>query len=65
MDGPSVVRELTALRPDARVLFVSGYLGHTNDALEQLMRRGTPVLAKPFTPAALSNAVRAALDAAA
>jgi PAS domain S-box-containing protein len=65
MDGPSVVRELAAICPGARVLFVSGYLGSSNDIVEQLARRGSPVLAKPFTPAALSVAVRAALDAAA
>ena len=65
MDGPSLVREFATLRPDARVLFVSGYLGNSNDVLDQLARKGATVLAKPFTPAALSNAVRAALDAAA
>jgi PAS domain S-box-containing protein len=65
MDGPTLVRELTALRPGARVLFVSGYLGLANDVLDQLARKGAPILAKPFTPATLSNAVRAALDAAA
>jgi PAS domain S-box-containing protein len=65
MDGPSVVGEISKLRPGARVLFVSGYLGNANDVLERLARKGAPVLAKPFTPAALSNAVRAALDAAA
>jgi CheY-like chemotaxis protein len=65
MDGPAVVQEIARVRPDARVLFVSGYLGNANDVLEQLARKGAPVLAKPFTPAALSNAVRSALDAAA
>jgi hypothetical protein len=43
---------------------VSGYLGLANDVLDQLARKGAPILAKPFTPATLSNAVRAALDAA-
>jgi CheY-like chemotaxis protein len=64
MDGPTVVRELSALRPGTPVLFVSGYLGNSNDIVEQLARKGAPVLAKPFTPAELSGAVRKALDAA-
>jgi PAS domain S-box-containing protein len=65
MDGPTVVRELTAVRPTARVLYVSGYLGNANEVLDQLARRGVTVLPKPFTPATLSSAVRTALDAAA
>jgi PAS domain S-box-containing protein len=65
MDGPTVVRELAAVLPSARVLYVSGYLGDANEVLEQLARKGVTVLPKPFTPATLSSAVRSALDAAA
>jgi PAS domain S-box-containing protein len=65
MDGPTLVRALARVCPAARVLFVSGYLGHGNEAIDELARKGAHLLAKPFTPAALSNAVRAALDAAA
>jgi PAS domain S-box-containing protein len=65
MDGPTLVRELARVRPEARVLFVSGYLGNSNQALDELARSGASVLAKPFTPATLSEAVRSVLDAAA
>ena len=65
MDGPTLVRELASIRPDARVLFVSGYSGDSSHALEQLAQDGAIVLEKPFTPATLSKAVRTVLDAAA
>ena len=65
MDGPTLVRELSRVRPEARVLFVSGYVGNANQALDELARSGASVLAKPFTPASLSEAVRNVLDAGA
>ncbi len=47
-------------RPGLRVLYLSGYLDDAEGAAE-LRRRG-PVLQKPFTVAALTQAVRDALD---
>jgi two-component system cell cycle sensor histidine kinase/response regulator CckA len=64
MDGPTLVRELAAIRAVGRVLFVSGYSGESSQALERLAQDGANVLSKPFTPATLSRAVRSALDAA-
>ncbi len=52
---------MTALRPELRVLYMSGYTD------ESIMTRGTlkgdePFLQKPFTPHALSQKVREVLD---
>ena len=61
MDGRQLMRELGRLTPGVKVLFISGYA----DAHPS----GDPVqcdanfLAKPFTPAALAQKVRDALDA--
>ena len=61
MSGREVARRVLALRPDTRVLYVSGYAspgttpsGATGE---------TSFLAKPFTPSGLAAAVRGALDA--
>ena len=49
------------LRPEARVLFMSGY---TDDAIirHKVLERGTHFLQKPFTPASLARKVREALS---
>ena len=59
--GRAVVEEARRVHPEARVLYMSGYASDT------LGERGVltaeiPFLAKPFTPAGLARAVRAALD---
>lgn len=51
-----LVRRLTASRPGIRVLYVSGYLDDTEE-LESIPRVG-PLVQKPFTVAALTQAVR-------
>jgi GAF domain-containing protein/signal transduction histidine kinase/ActR/RegA family two-component response regulator len=63
MSGREIAERLLALRPDLRVLYISGYpddvlAPHDLEATEAAM------LAKPFTPEALARAVRQALDAA-
>ncbi|MFO0582515.1 MAG: PAS domain S-box protein [Anaeromyxobacter sp.] len=60
--GPKVAAALSALRPELRVMYVSGH------EHEQLARRGVlapdvPFLAKPFSAEALVARVRASLDA--
>ena len=58
--GPTLAARLKAHAPGLRVLYVSGY---TEDVtVENEGRGGTPVLQKPFTPAALAERVRAILD---
>ncbi len=55
MSGPDLADEMAALRPETKVLFVSGY---TDDAVV-----GTQFLAKPFAPPDLLQKVRQVLDA--
>ncbi|HEV2388921.1 MAG TPA: response regulator [Candidatus Acidoferrales bacterium] len=62
MNGRVVAERITALHPETRVMFISGY---TSDALSQqgLIESGIIFLAKPFTEKALLGKVRAALNA--
>jgi signal transduction histidine kinase/DNA-binding response OmpR family regulator len=57
MNGPRLAERLTAVRPDMRVLYVSGY---AEDALD-LRGRGA-FLAKPYTSSGLARKVREVLD---
>jgi PAS domain S-box-containing protein len=61
MGGPDLAERVRARAPDVPVLFMTGY---TDD---DVLRRGVSdhtveLLQKPFSPADLANAVRAALD---
>jgi two-component system, cell cycle sensor histidine kinase and response regulator CckA len=67
MSGPQVAQRLSVLRPDMKILYISGYPGR------DLVRHGlsdgasdqedTGFLEKPFTPEALALRVRQVLDA--
>lgn len=59
MKGPDLAKRLKLLRPTMRVLLMSGYAA---DVVTSADLRDSPLLAKPFSPAALTRAVRAALD---
>jgi signal transduction histidine kinase/ActR/RegA family two-component response regulator len=61
MSGRELADQVAVERPDTRVLFVSGY---TDDALARhgVLRDGTHLLHKPFTPRTLAERVRRALD---
>lgn len=59
LTGPELVARLRAKRPGLRAMFVTGYAGETIDARAF---GSDMVLRKPFTIAALSHAVAAALD---
>jgi two-component system, cell cycle sensor histidine kinase and response regulator CckA len=61
MDGVQMAREICALRPDTRILFISGY---TSDYLETrgALNAGVSLLEKPFAPAALLQTVRKVLE---
>jgi CheY-like chemotaxis protein len=63
MNGQRVAELLQVQRPDARVLFMSGY---TEDAIVHhgVLAPGATLLEKPFTDRALAERVRATLDAA-
>jgi CheY-like chemotaxis protein len=62
MGGREVAEKARALRPDLKVLFVSGY---TDDAIVRhgVIDASDAFLHKPFTPLALARKVRAVLDA--
>ena len=61
MNGGDLARLVEQLRPDIRVLFMSGY---TDNAVLQNgeLQRGVAFLQKPFTPTVLGKKVREILD---
>jgi two-component system cell cycle sensor histidine kinase/response regulator CckA len=62
MSGRDLARQVAQLRPDVRVLFMSGYSDHT--VLRQgMLSPDMQFLAKPFTRESLLDKVREILDA--
>ena len=61
MNGRQLAERLAPMRPEMKVLFMSGY---TDDAilLHGILDSGVAFLRKPLTPAALTNKVREVLD---
>jgi CheY-like chemotaxis protein len=61
MSGRELAEQFAALRPEARVLFMSGY---TDDAIirRAVLRPGAAYLQKPFSPDTLARKVREVLD---
>jgi CheY-like chemotaxis protein len=61
MQGPTVAQEVRKLRPDIRILFMSG---HAQPVLERESLLGTefPLMDKPFDEAKLLQNVREVLD---
>ena len=62
VSGKDLAVELEKLRPDMKVLFMSGY---AEDAIARhgILEAGVEFLSKPFTPQTLATKVRAVLDA--
>jgi signal transduction histidine kinase len=62
MSGPTLAEQLAKVRPEARVLFVSGY---TETVANQRggLGEGVAFLQKPFTPSTLAQRLRELLDA--
>jgi PAS domain S-box-containing protein len=60
MNGREVARQITLLRPKARILFVSGY---TADVIAHrgVLDTGVEYLPKPFTPDSLARKIREVL----
>jgi len=63
LNGPELARRATALRPELRVLYTSGYTGN---AIQQLEALKTPVhlITKPYSIDELAEQVRKAIDGA-
>ena len=61
MGGPELANQLCALKPGLRVIFISGFTGEDISRRGPLARNAT-IVEKPFTAAALLQAVRDALD---
>jgi len=62
MGGRQIAQRLSAMRPEMKVLFMSGY---TDDTILQhgVLDAGVTYLQKPLTPASLTAKVRQVLDA--
>ncbi|MFL5561424.1 MAG: ATP-binding protein, partial [Gemmatimonadaceae bacterium] len=61
MSGPVLVARLAAVRPAARILYVSGYADDT--IANYRLDSSTAFLAKPFVPTTLLRKIRETLDA--
>jgi signal transduction histidine kinase len=61
MSGLELVDRLAALRPDLRVLLVSGHLNHPS-LRDQRLREGMALLRKPFEAAELNAKLREVLE---
>jgi PAS domain S-box-containing protein len=61
LNGRELASRLATLRPDARVIFMSGYTG---DAVTRhgVLEPGSAYVQKPFTPDAIARKVREVLD---
>ena len=60
MGGAELARRLTAIRPDLRIVFMSGF---SQDPIVRTIERSPSIfLAKPFTASALMEKVRNTLD---
>jgi two-component system, cell cycle sensor histidine kinase and response regulator CckA len=56
MSGPMLADKLTALQPDLKVLYISGY-DNTNVVQKYVVEKGHALLAKPFSLGELQNKV--------
>jgi DNA-binding response OmpR family regulator len=59
--GPEVAKQLCAMRPDLKVIFISGY-DDGSLAPDGVLKPGTVLVSKPFSVRALSAKMREVLD---
>jgi signal transduction histidine kinase len=63
MKGPQLAARLSQVRPEMKVLYVSGYTdGIMRDGVHEAMGGGLPFLQKPYTHQALNRKIRDILD---
>jgi DNA-binding NtrC family response regulator len=60
MSGPMIADEIAAMKPDVKVLFMSGYEG-TQVVQRYVVEKGYSLLIKPFTMEQLGSKVQAVL----
>jgi len=60
MSGRELAERLGAVRPEMKVLFMSGYSDHA--LMDADLLPGAALLQKPFTPDVLARTVRGILD---
>jgi signal transduction histidine kinase len=63
LDGPQLAARVTALRPDIRVVYMSGYTDSSFGG-RGLGKLDAPLIQKPFTPEMLAKRIRETLDSA-
>lgn len=61
MSGPMIADQIASLKPDIKVLFMSGYDG-TQVVQRYVVEKGYSLLIKPFTMEQLERRVRAVLE---
>ncbi len=61
MSGPMIADQISALKPDIKVLFMSGYDG-TQVVQRYVVEKGYSLLTKPFSMEQLESKVRAVLS---
>jgi CheY-like chemotaxis protein len=61
LGGRELADRLKTMRPDLKVLFISGYTGNT-DVHHGFLEPGVAFLSKPFSPQMLAHKVREVLD---
>ena len=62
MSGPMLADKLTALQPDLKVLYISGY-DNTHIVRKYVVEKGHALVAKPFTVDQLRDKIREILPA--
>ncbi len=62
MSGPELAQELSVMRPNMKLLFMSGYSGNAITR-HGVLSEGVMFLQKPFTPASVTHTVREVLSA--
>jgi len=61
LSGPQLVAEMVQLRPDIKVLYMSGYTEDTSAIWSDVSKTGATLIEKPFTPEALLRRSREVL----